>query len=249
MTVVASDHSPLEVYLVPLAVAKYELYCETPDEDDDPTESASVGGIFVRFREVLAQAQESRRAKRLAAVPTVSGVSQSWVTRVHNRLISWIAEAIVDWRVLWKMRTQSAVTLFHPADLDGSVALEIARSGLRRDADRERRWLIIDGTLAAVIGPLLFFVPGPNLIAYYFVFRSVGHWLAWRGARNGLVQVSWQTKQSPELADLRDILSLAPDDRARFVRDVEARLDLEHLAAFVERIVVRVGRSSKNDGS
>ena len=43
MTVVASDHSPLEVYLVPLAVAKYELYCETSD-DNDPTESASEGG-------------------------------------------------------------------------------------------------------------------------------------------------------------------------------------------------------------
>ena len=30
---------------------------------------------------------------------------------------------------------------------------------------------------------LLFLVPGPNVIAYYFAFRMVGHYFSLRGAR------------------------------------------------------------------
>ena len=241
-----SESSTLEVYLVPVGAASYELYSETPDDDDDdPAGDTGSGGLYARFREMLEQAQEARRAKRLAAVPTDPGVRQSWAVRVRNRLVSWVAEAIVDWRLLWRLRTRRAATLLHPADLEGPEALEIARSSLRHDVDRERRWLIIDGALAAVLGPLLFFVPGPNLIAYYFVFRSVGHWLAWRGALNGLGAVVWQPRQSQPLADLRGVLSLDPDVRARHVRDVEARLELDHLAAFVERTVMRSRRVAK----
>ena len=241
-----SSVSTLEVYLVPIGAATYELYCETSEDDDEPTDRTGSRGMYARFREVIDQAQETRRAKWLAAVLSDQEAAQSWAVRVQHWLVSWVAEAVVDWQLLWRLRTRTAATLLHPADLDGPAALGIARSSLQRDADRHRIWLIVDGVLAGIAGPLLFFVPGPNLIAYYFVFRCVGHGLAWRGARNGLGTVVWETQPSPALADLRRTLSLDPDARARHVRDVEAQLDLQHLSAFVERILVRARRSTKD---
>ena len=231
----------IDVYLVPVGAIRYELYCESAEADgfvDD--DRSTTGGMYARFREMVAEAQEDRRARRLAAVPADPTVRQVWIIRLRNFFIARVAEAIAEFGLLWHLRKQTDAALVHPDDLDGARALALARDGLQRDADRHRRWLIIDGVIAALLGPVLFFVPGPNLIAYYFTFRAVGHLLAWRGARHGVAGMNWATRRSEPLAALRQVLALEPDARARHVRDVEDRLGLEHLAAFVERTVVRV---------
>ena len=241
MTPERRDGKPMDVYLVPVG-ARYELYFEAPDDDvsdDDDQKLGALRGVYARFREMVAEAQEVRRAKRLAAVPSDPSVRQPWTVRVRNWTVSWVAEAIADWRLLWHLRTQRDAILVHPDDLDGAEALEVSMAGLQRDADRHGMRLIVHGVLTAILGPLLFFVPGPNLIAYYFTFFFVGHLLAWRGAGNGLRRVVWRTSESAPLVELREILTLEPAERARHVRDVEARLELEHLAAFVERTLVR----------
>ena len=230
----------LDVYLVPVARGRYELYCESTEADDfRRSDDEGRGGFYARFRGMVAEAQEERRARRLAAVPVDPSARQSWVIRLRNLAIGRIAEAIVEQRLLWHLRKQGDVELVHPDDLDGPNALAAARAGLQRDADRHRRWLIIDGLAAAALGPVLFVVPGPNVLAYYFTFRAVGHLLAWRGARHGLAGVSWRTRASAPLVELRSVLELEPNERAEHVRGVEAMLELEHLAAFVERTVVR----------
>lgn len=232
----------MEVYLVPIGATRYELYCEQADSDDLANDDrASLGVVYVRFREMVAEAQEDRRARRLAAVPADPSARQPLIIRLRNLIISWVAEAIAEQRLLWNLRMQRDVELVYPDDVDGSCALAIARGGLQLDADRHGRWLIIDGVLAVILGPLLFFVPGPNLVAYYFTFRAVGHLLSWRGARRGLREISWHTRSSRALSALRGLLSLNPRARARHVRDIEARLQLEHFAAFVERMIVGVG--------
>ena len=153
----------LEVYLVPVGTAKYELYCETPDDDDEPDDGpawrSASRGLYARFREMMEEAQEARRAKRLVALSADPRVTQSWAVRFRNWVISWIAETIADWRLLWLLRTRRDATLLHPADLDGAAALDIARSTLQRDANRHRLWFIIDGVLAGILG-LLFIIPG-----------------------------------------------------------------------------------------
>ncbi len=231
----------MEVYLVPIGATRYELYCEPADADDLASDDhAGLGVVYARFREMVAETQEDRRARRLAAVPADPSARQPLIARLRNLIVSWVAEAIAEQRLLWHLRTQRDAELVYPDDVDSSCALAIARGGLQRDADRHGRWLIIDGVLAAMLGPLLFFVPGPNLVAYYFTFRAVGHLLSWRGARRGLGGVSWNTRSSRSLSELRGLLSLKPRARARHVRDIEAQLQLEHFAAFVERMVVGV---------
>ena len=232
---------PVDVYLVPLGPAGYELFCESAEvEDADPEADAPRGGRFyARFRRMIAEAQEQRRARRLAAVPADPDGPRPWSVRLRNTVVGWVAEAIAEWRLLWHLRKQTAVDLVHPADLDGGRALAVARRRLGRDAEHHLRRLFLSSLAAVLLGLLLFFVPGPNFVAYYFVFLAVGHLLAWRGARHGLAHVRWRTRASEPLGELRGILDLNPDERAGHVRDVAARLGLDYLAPFVERMAVR----------
>ena len=34
-------------------------------------------------------------------------------------------------------------------------------------------------------------VPGPNVIGYYFLFRTIGHFLSCRGALRAIERVGW----------------------------------------------------------
>jgi hypothetical protein len=78
-------------------------------------------------------------------------------------------------------------------------------------------------------------VPGPNILAYYFAFRMVGHFFSLRGARQGLSGMTWRYQPSPPLTELRCALDLRRDARDPQVRDIAHRLRLEHLATFFER--------------
>ena len=232
---------PVDVYLVPIGPAGYELFCESAEVGDlDPGEEAHRGGRFyARFRRMIAEVQEQRRARRLAEVPADPDAQQPWVIRLRNTVVGWVAEAIAEWRLLWHLRKQTALELVHPADLDGDRAMAETRRRLGRDAEHHLRRLFTSSLLAVFLGVFLFFVPGPNVIGYYFLFLAVGHLLAWRGARHGLANIQWRTRASEPLGELRGILDLNPDERAGHVRDVAARLGLDYLAAFVERMAVR----------
>ncbi len=111
------------------------------------------------------------------------------------------------------------------------------KSQLGRDYEKHRFWLVIDALIFAASG-LLALVPGPNILAYYFAFRLVGHYLSMRGARNGLSGVDWKSEKSDALSDLRRVIGLAPDVRDRRVHEVAIRLRLEHLPSFFERTAV-----------
>lgn len=232
---------PVDVYLVPIGPAGYELFCESAEiADMDPAGEAPDGGRFhARFRRMMAQVQEERRARRLAEVPADPGARQPWPIRLRNTVVGWVAEAIAEWRLLWHLRKQTALDLVHPADIDPDSALAETRRRLGRDAEHHLRRLFTSSLLAVVLGVLLFFIPGPNVVGYYFVFLAVGHLLAWRGARHGLANVRWRTRASEPLGELRGILDLNPDERAGHVRDIAARLGLDYLAPFVERMAVR----------
>ena len=231
----------VDVYLVPIGPTLYELYCESVEAGQtDASVGAGRGGWYARFRQMAAEAQEARRARRLSTLPADPSERRSWLVRFRDVIIGWVAEAIVDWRMLWHLRSRNMVSLVHPDDMQPDDAVAVTRAGLQRDADRHVRRLVGSGIAAAILGPLLFFVPGPNVIAYYFVFLAVGHLLAWRGARHGLTGVKWRPKPSAPLTELRGILKDDPRRRAAHLRDIAARLRLEHLVPFIERMLGRL---------
>jgi hypothetical protein len=221
----------MEVFLVPVAASRYELYCEVPDEPHE-TESEPPRGfirrIVHRFRQMIADAERERRH----GLP--EGAPRGWASRVKARTLRWVAESIAEQRLLWHLRRQDNATFYYPDDTSEATAVATLRAQLTRDFDKHRFWLAID-SVGFVASGLLVLVPGPNVLAYYFAFRMVGHYLSLRGARQGLHHMSWRNEPSAPLSDLRRALDLGADVREHRVRDIANRLQLEHLASFFER--------------
>jgi len=225
----------MEVYLVPIGDERYELYCEVPDEPETPPDLEAPAGFVARMRrrisDLLAQAERDRRHG--APLPHDAG----WVARTNARAMRWVAESIAEQRLLWHLRRQTDAALFYPDDLTEPDAIARLRTQLGRDRDRHRLWLAIDSVLFVLSG-LLMLLPGPNVLAYFFGFRLVGHYLSMMGARRGLETVRWRNEQSAPLSELRRAIGLDDEQRAIRVTDVASRLRLEHLASFFERTVV-----------
>ena len=241
------DASMIDVYLVPLGTQRQELYCEVPDAPDEvePEPSERPPSRFrlvrvvvdffsrmrARFNEMLAEAERERRQPGGRQAPA------GWAGRVKARTMRWVAESIAEQRLLWHLRKETAGCLFYPDDLTEEAAAAALRDSVRKDFEKHRTWMIIDGVLFVASG-LLMLIPGPNLIAYYFAFRLVGHYFSLRGARQGLDCVQWRYEATPLLTELRRAILLEPDVRVSRVREVASRLRLEHLAAFFERAAV-----------
>ena len=229
----------MDVFLVPLGADRYELYCEVSPEEDsaegEGREEKPTGwfsGLRAKFSEAMAAAEQDRRRRENGEV---HDAPRSAFGRLKARGLAWIADAIAEQRLLWRLRHETAAQLHFPSDITAERAEAIMRSALTRDRDRHRYWLAIDTVLLLLSG-LLIFVPGPNLIGYYFAFRVVGHFLSGRGARNGLDCVQWELVASEPLADLRRAMALTPMQRERRLVDIAMQLRLDHLATFVERV-------------
>jgi hypothetical protein len=220
----------MDVYLVPVGRDRYELYCEVPDEPEEFPEESSNGFIArmkQRFSALLAEAERERRHGHAEE-------RQGRFARAKASTLRYVAEAIAEQRLLWHLRRQDAACLFFPDDLDDRRATTLLRRQLGRDFEKHRFWLIVD-SLGFIASGALVLLPGPNIIAYYFAFRMVGHYLSLRGARQGLDVVAWTTEQSAPLSELRRAIGLDADERERRVHDVAAALKLEHLVKFFER--------------
>jgi hypothetical protein len=225
----------MDVYLVPIGGERYELYCEVPDEPQEPAEEPP-DGFFQRMKQrfitMLAEAEHQRRHGH--SEPEHLG----WLGRVKAKSMRWVAESIAEQRLLWHLRRQEQACLFYPHDLAEAPAVAIMRKQLGRDFDKHRFWLIID-SIGFILSGLLMLVPGPNVLAYYFAFRMVGHYFSLRGARQGLSGVVWRNEPSTPLSELRRAVALDGEERERRVLDVAVALNLEHLVKFFERMTVR----------
>ena len=219
---------------MPVGPQRYELYCEIPDDPDDEGGEAPTGffrRLVHRFREMIADAERERRH----GAP--QGAPRGWVARVRAKTMRWVAESVAEQRLLWHLRRQTDGCLFYPDDLDEATAVRILREQLGRDFDKHRFWLVID-SLGFVGSGLLMLVPGPNLLAYFFAFRLVGHYLSLRGAKQGLRGTAWIYERSAPLTELRRMLGLDPIQREPRLHAVAETLRLEHLVSFFERSAV-----------
>lgn len=224
----------MEVFLIPVGGEAYELYCEVQDED--PSSSAPdhdrgfFRGLVRKFRDTLNRIEHERRHHE-------EEEPRGWWERLKRRGLRLVAESIAEQRLLWHLRRQHEAVAVHPEDLSGEAAMAVVRPALQADFEKHRRWLVIDSLLLVLSG-LLMLVPGPNVLAYYFAFRVVGHYLSMRGARQGLDRVRWTTRASDALADLRPLVPVAPDDRRTRVEAIAARLHLLDLRRFFDRVAL-----------
>jgi hypothetical protein len=218
----------VKVYLVPTSNGRHELYCETSSAaTEDDGSPASLRERLVRgFRRMVAEGEAAEHGEEPSAERSRV---RRWITRR-------VAEAVAEQRLLWNLRNETDVELYHPDDLPPADALTRARASIGADYAKHRRWCLIDALVAAITGPVFFFVPGPNVISWYFAFRAIGHFFAMRGATQGLTRVRWTTTPSSELSDLRRALSLDHEVRQHRIEEIAAALGLGRLAFFVKRL-------------
>jgi len=223
------DH---QIYLVPLGSARFELYSEPPDDHPPSTADEASAGVvrrqLHRLQEWWHQAVHSARHGEPS--DTSLGRARDWA-------VCRIAESIAEQRTLWSLRHASTATLVYPTTLSETALAERRDTILAHARRYHGVWLILDGLLFAASG-LLVLVPGPNVFAYYFGFRMIGHYLSWRGARQALTVTRWSTRAEPALDELAALAGVPRDARASRVAAIAAALKLPRLAAFFDRAAV-----------
>jgi hypothetical protein len=226
----------VDVFLVPVATDRYELYCEEPDDPEEAADGDAPPGFFRRMihrvRQTLAEAE---RARHRAPHPDDAPVGV--FGRLKARTMRWAAEWVAEQRLLWQLRGKEAVSLVYPDDITEAQARQLLKRSLQRDWERHRFWLAID-SVGLVGSAALILVPGPNVLGYYFLVRTAGHYLSLRGARQGLQVVEWSVRQNPELAALREMCNQSPELREDRVRAIAHTLRLEHFANFFQRSAI-----------
>jgi hypothetical protein len=80
---------------------------------------------------------------------------------------------------LWSARK---VELHHPADKTTEEVIAIWADYLKKQWRRHLIWLVVNGVIAP-FSFLLFVLPGPNLIGYWFFYRAIHHLLVVWGIR------------------------------------------------------------------
>jgi len=216
------------IYLVPIGARRFELYSEPPDATHP---SAPPPGYWHRLSHRLHERWHDavRTARRVDSKATV------W-TRARDWAVRRTAETIAEQRTLWTLRHCARPSLVHPSDLSAAQAASERDRMLAGARTHHARWLAFD-LAAFVASGLLVLLPGPNLIAYYFLFRLIGHFLSWRGARQAM-QAAWDLRGEPALAELGRLADLPRDARASRVDAIAAGLNLPSLAAFFDRTAV-----------
>lgn len=217
----------MTVFLVPAGGDRYELYSEAPEEAPLPPEAHAgrvkhwLHAATVRWHGLVDVARRGGAEGRLA----------KWRDTVVCRL----AESIAEQRTLWSLRNETAASLCYPSTLADPAARAILTRLLAAARRHHGRWLVFDLLLFIASG-ILFFVPGPNLVAYYLAFRVVGHLNSWRGARQGADVIVWRCAADDNLAELASLVDVPIETRAPRVAAIAARLNLPRLIAFFERV-------------
>lgn len=221
----------LTVYLVPAARGRYELYSEPPDGDDEAHVPAEMPGRFRRW--LLGASRQWHEWVERAR----HGADEGRFARLRDQVIRALAESIAEQRTLWALRHPTAVSARFPRPLDAVRAKAVVTGVLSHARRHHLRWLIVDLLIFVGSGALMP-IPGPNVVAFYFAFRVVGHWQSWRGAKQGLAVATWTYEAEDGLSELADLVDLPREARAARVEAIAERLNLQKLSAFFDRVAI-----------
>lgn len=221
------------IYLVPLGSGRFELYSEPPDDHPDPAEQSGDGDGFIK-RQFHTVQEKWRETVHTARRREPSG---SRFAQFRDWAVCRVAESIAEQRTLWSLRHALEATLVHQSNLSDTAAADRRKAILARARRHHGWWLIVDGVLFVASGALML-IPGPNVFAYYFGFRLIGHYLSWRGARQALDLTRWTARAEPALDELATLADVARDARASRVEAIAEALKLPRLAAFFDRAAV-----------
>lgn len=235
----------MDVFIVPVRLPEqargpaHALYCEPEPEVVEPeviTEDGRRPGLFTRmkrsFQQALAEGEAERRRRERGEPETAGG------TRVGRFIKRKLADSVAEHRLLWALRQTSSARLLHPVSMSSAAAVAFATGECARDRNKHAFWALVDGLLFVASG-LIAWVPGPNFLAYYLLFRAVSHYFSLVGGLRGGRASTWTPVASAPLSDLEAAMTLPPDARAARVAAASDALGLERLPLFIKRMATR----------
>jgi len=220
------------VYLVPTGPGRFELYSEPPDEvasGDTPLERDRFWGRLAR--------RLHERWRQLAHAASGTDGSAGRLARARDWMVRRIAESIAEQRTLWLLRGVRSASFVYPSELSDASAAAV-RARILAHARRHHGWWLMLNVLGVGLVAILALLPGPNLLAYYFALRGVGHYLSWRGACQAMDRTSWRARAEPALTELGRLARLPRVERTERVARLAAGLHLPRLAAWFDRAAV-----------
>jgi hypothetical protein len=188
----------MEVFLIPVGptatscIARYRTSLPTRTDHDHSHAVARAGEALVRRCCARPSARAGERRRGVHA--SDDGVDR-WHQRVKRRVLCGSPRPLPSSASCGTCAGSRSATAVFPSDIMPAHALAVVNDSMRQDFERHRFWLVVD-TILFVLSGVLAMIPGPNVVAYYFAFRMVGHYLSMRGARQALHVVQWDTRPS-----------------------------------------------------
>lgn len=227
------------MYLVPIGSGRFELYTEPPDESAPVPPSRDDAGLIHRtIQRLHARWRDAVRAATHDAHGTA--VKAGRIARARDWTVRRIAESIAEQRTLWSLRRVTTATMLFPSNLSEAAAAA-ARDALLSRARRHHGIWLVANLVGVALTAVLVVLPGPNLIGYYFLFRVAGHFLSWRGAKQGRERMAWRASPHASLMELGALAELPREQRADRVAALAAALGLPRLVVFFDRVACPAG--------
>ena len=172
-----------------------------------------------------------RRYKSLQAILTES---EKGVGLRVRRIWEWLQKRIPpDEPLLRALRGVSAVVLHHPPTSTEEETRSLWQVYLKSRQGRHMFWFVVNA-LVSPLTLLLAPLPGPNVIGYWFVYRSTCHMLARLGARNARSeQIKTEFLAKGELDG-----AFGAEDEER-IASLSSSFGLQGLGDFIKRITAK----------
>lgn len=168
-----SRSSPLDVYLLQFEESRV-FYAEAPESIADSSEAEPAPGAWGWLQ---------RRYRKLRdAILSSRGVG----SRIQ-RLWGWLQRRIApDEPMLRRLRSDMPIAVHHPTTMASREARAYWRRYLANRRPHHLGRLILNLMIAPVVGLLLMPIPGPNVLGFWFFYRSICHGQALRGVMRAL---------------------------------------------------------------
>jgi hypothetical protein len=170
----------VKVYLLLVNNEQFFFYSDESEPDESPETDQAIpatgirGWLEVRWHRFQKAFHESEAGAAL------------WARRTWDRLHSLTHP---DESMLVRFGSTRQINLHYPVSRSREMVEKIWRDYLARRGRRHVICLTYNALLAGPALALLWPLPGPNVIGFWFAYRAIHHWLIVRGIRS--VKIGW----------------------------------------------------------
>ncbi len=140
-------------------------------------------------------------------------------------------------RLCSQLRHATDLQVYHPSSIHSAEAQDRLRDFLRSCYSKHSRWVGIDAILAIVVGIPLMPLPGPNIFFFYPAARTLGHYLARKGAQHALNCDNLSFHSEPLIDQVQNHLQ-----DLKTMQDTLAELVERYQLPDLERLLILLGK-------